>query len=161
MNTFCTACGKAFDYSAKFCAQCGSSSTSLTALPPPPPIPTPTMSTAFWQDELVLKQDLMRDMTNDQRLFFQGEVNRLRKSPKKAFWLAFCLGGGGAHHFYLGNTGRAVLYLCFCWTTIPSFVAFGELFGIKRYGTADEQSSCLPDCHANEGRPGGIILYGR
>lgn len=34
--------------------------------------------------------------------------------------LAILLGCFGVHHFYLGNTGRGVLYLLLCWTGIPS-----------------------------------------
>ncbi|ADR19753.1 TM2 domain-containing protein [Calditerrivibrio nitroreducens] len=39
---------------------------------------------------------------------------------------AFFLGGLGVHKFYLGQVGRGILYLLFCWTFIPSIVAFIE-----------------------------------
>jgi len=38
--------------------------------------------------------------------------------------LAFFLGGIGVHRFYLGQTMYGVLYLLFCWTLIPSLIAF-------------------------------------
>jgi TM2 domain-containing membrane protein YozV len=38
--------------------------------------------------------------------------------------LALFLGGVGVHRFYLGQAGLGVLYLVFCWTFIPSFIAF-------------------------------------
>jgi len=41
------------------------------------------------------------------------------------------VGGAGAQHFYLGNIGRGVLYLCFFWTAIPLIVSFIELFSIR------------------------------
>ncbi|KAA0894286.1 TM2 domain-containing protein [Oryzomonas rubra] len=40
--------------------------------------------------------------------------------------LALFLGGFGIHHFYLGNTGRGVLYLLFFWTFIPAIASFIE-----------------------------------
>ena len=40
--------------------------------------------------------------------------------------LALFLGWIGAHHFYLGNTGRGVIYLVFSWTLIPAIVGFVE-----------------------------------
>lgn len=46
---------------------------------------------------------------------------------------AILLGGLGVHHFYLGNVGRGVLYLCFFWTGIPALAGLieGILYLIK------------------------------
>lgn len=49
-----------------------------------------------------------------------------RKSKIAAALLAFFLGGLGAHKFYLGRVGQGLLYLVFCWTAIPSLIAFIE-----------------------------------
>ena len=48
------------------------------------------------------------------------------KSNVVAAALAFFLGAFGIHHFYLGNTGRGILYLLFFWTVIPGLVAIIE-----------------------------------
>ncbi|TJY57215.1 NINE protein [Sinimarinibacterium sp. CAU 1509] len=48
------------------------------------------------------------------------------KSRVSAAILAFFLGGLGVHKFYLGQVGWGVIYLLFCWTFIPSIVAFVE-----------------------------------
>lgn len=48
------------------------------------------------------------------------------KSRIAAALLAFFLGGLGIHKFYLGKTGQGFLYLIFCWTFIPSLIAFVE-----------------------------------
>ncbi len=40
--------------------------------------------------------------------------------------LAFFLGGVGVHKFYSGKISSGVLYLFFCWTFIPGFIAFIE-----------------------------------
>ena len=47
------------------------------------------------------------------------------KNRYTAAALAFFLGGLGAHKFYLGKwTG--IFYLIFCWTYVPSIIAFIE-----------------------------------
>lgn len=48
------------------------------------------------------------------------------KSRITAALLAFFFGGFGVHKFYLGKTGQGILYLLFCWTFIPSIIAFIE-----------------------------------
>lgn len=48
------------------------------------------------------------------------------KSRTTAVLLALFLGGIGAHHFYLGNTGRGVVYLLLVWTFVPAIIALIE-----------------------------------
>lgn len=48
------------------------------------------------------------------------------KDKTSAALLAIFLGGLGAHHFYLGNTGRGIIYFVFSWTFIPLLVALIE-----------------------------------
>jgi type IV pilus assembly protein PilA len=50
------------------------------------------------------------------------------KSQTVAALLCAFLGAIGAHRFYLGNIILGVLYVLFCWTGIPGFIAFVELF---------------------------------
>ncbi|MCL6239409.1 MULTISPECIES: TM2 domain-containing protein [Acinetobacter] len=50
----------------------------------------------------------------------------VQKSRIVAALLAFFLGGFGIHKFYLGRIGWGIVYLLFCWTFIPSIVAFIE-----------------------------------
>ncbi|HEY9703824.1 MAG TPA: TM2 domain-containing protein [Allocoleopsis sp.] len=50
------------------------------------------------------------------------------KSKGAAIVLCFFLGGLGIHKFYLGETVPGILYLVFCWTFIPSLIAFIEFF---------------------------------
>lgn len=49
------------------------------------------------------------------------------KTKGTAIILAFFLGGLGGHKFYLDQSGQGMLYLLFCWTFIPSFLAFIDL----------------------------------
>ena len=56
--------------------------------------------------------------------------------------LAFFFGGIGIHKFYAGKTSAGVLYLIFCWTCIPAFVAFVE-FIIEICKKADANGNIL------------------
>ena len=58
------------------------------------------------------------------------------KSRTTAGILALILGGLGVHKFYLGKWGLGLLYLLFCWTYIPSVIAFVE--GIMYLVSSDE-----------------------
>ena len=62
-------------------------------------------------------------------------MRRHDRSKITAGILALILGGLGIHKFYLGKGGQGILYLIFCWTWIPSIIAFVE--GII-YLTMDE-----------------------
>ncbi len=56
------------------------------------------------------------------------------KSRTTAGLFALLLGGIGVHKFYLGRAAAGVLYILFCWTLIPAFIAFIEallLFGMS------------------------------
>lgn len=46
------------------------------------------------------------------------------KSKYVAAILAWFLGAFGGHRFYLGQVGKGVLCLVFCWTLIPGIIAF-------------------------------------
>lgn len=56
----------------------------------------------------------------------QGLSTPGKKSRISAALFAAFLGGFGAHKFYLGKVGQGFLYLIFCWTFIPSIIAFIE-----------------------------------
>ncbi|MBR3814445.1 MAG: TM2 domain-containing protein [Spirochaetaceae bacterium] len=40
--------------------------------------------------------------------------------------LALLLGGIGVHKFYLGQIGKGIAYILFCWTVIPEILALIE-----------------------------------
>lgn len=56
-----------------------------------------------------------------------SNAHHLSKSKSKttAGLLALFLGGLGIHKFYLGQS-IGILYILFCWTFIPSIIAFVE-----------------------------------
>ncbi|MDE6881557.1 MAG: TM2 domain-containing protein [Lachnospiraceae bacterium] len=53
-------------------------------------------------------------------------VNKKPVSKTAYCLLAFFLGGIGIHKFYSGRIAAGILYLLFCWTGIPAFIAFIE-----------------------------------
>lgn len=54
----------------------------------------------------------------------------MMKNKGIAAVLAFFLGGIGIHKFYLGENLAGILYFIFCWTFIPSVIAFFEFLGL-------------------------------
>ncbi|MBU6459667.1 MAG: TM2 domain-containing protein [Proteobacteria bacterium] len=68
--------------------------------------------------------------------------------------LAFLVGGMGIHRFYLGQW-RGLWYLLFCWTGIPSIVAFveGIVFLMTNQYSWDHQFNNNDLSH-----PGGLLL---
>lgn len=62
-----------------------------------------------------------------------GGLQRVRianRSKGVALLLCLFLGGLGIHRFYLGQTGLGFVYLLFCWTFIPAFIALIDLLVI-------------------------------
>lgn len=54
---------------------------------------------------------------------------------------AIFLGGIGIHRFYVGQTGKGLLYLVFCWTFIPAFIGFFEgVFALAKTDAAFGES---------------------
>ncbi len=64
---------------------------------------------------------------NPQAIFYQ-QYEAVRRDEVIGIFLALFLGAFGIHHFYLRRTGLGVLYCCFFWTGIPSFLGFIECF---------------------------------
>ena len=64
---------------------------------------------------------------NPQAIFYQ-QYEAVRRDEVVGILLALFLGSFGLHHFYLRRTGLGILYLCFCWTTIPGFLGVIECF---------------------------------
>ena len=76
--------------------------------------------------------ELLHGMDESQKLLFQTRAPAAKKNPNAGFVLTLLFGGVGAHHFYMGDVRRGVLYVLFVWTLIPVIVAFLELFTIRR-----------------------------
>jgi len=68
---------------------------------------------------------------------YNPAVNTSGKSKTTAGILAILLGGIGVHKFYLGQTGKGILYLLFFWTYIPAVL--GLIEGIIYLTSSDEK----------------------
>lgn len=74
---------------------------------------------------------LVNSLPTDKQTPFLLQINSVKKSPTTAVLLALFLGGIGAHKFYLGKTVAGILYILFCWTSIPSWIALFEALGLS------------------------------
>lgn len=53
-------------------------------------------------------------------------MKKVKKSKFIAFLLALFLGGIGIHKFYLNKNKIGILYVLFCWTSIPFYISIIE-----------------------------------
>lgn len=64
---------------------------------------------------------------NAQAVFYQ-QYESVRRDEVVGILLSLFLGTFGIHHFYLRRTGLGILYCCFCWTGVTTFLGFVECF---------------------------------
>ncbi len=64
---------------------------------------------------------------NPQAVFYQ-QYEIARRDEIVGILLALFLGTFGIHHFYLRRTGLGILYVCLCWSGIPTILGFIECF---------------------------------
>ena len=115
-------------YNEYKCLYCG---TSFNQAPPTPQANGNVQGVKSDSSNIVVNVNVPNNIPNNigEPLNFsntQGRNVSKGKSKTTAGILALIIGGLGAHHFYLGNTGRGILYLVLCWTYIPGIIAFIE-----------------------------------
>lgn len=108
MSNLCPQCGAPIESGKNFCQYCGTSVVTQNAQPQQPVQPQPQPQAAPVYTNLAINP--------------AWPV----KSKIVAGVLALFLGGIGVHKFYLGKTGMGILYILFCWTYIPTCIAFVE-----------------------------------
>ncbi len=121
MSNLCPQCGAPAEANATKCVYCGAAITQQAQ----PQVQTQTQA----QPQVIVVQQAPADPHPERK-------NWPVKSKIAAALLAFFLGGFGIHKFYLGKVGSGILYLLFCWTGIPAFVALIE--AIMYLCTSDE-----------------------
>lgn len=76
----------------------------------------------------VLKTEPMFDGGNMSDIAAKPEVQGKTVNKLTYCLLAFFFGSIGIHEFYAGKVCAGVLHLLFCWTFIPRFLSFIDLF---------------------------------
>ena len=76
-------------------------------------------------------REVLESLSPAQRQAFNSRYEDKQKDPTTALLLCLILGGVGGHEFYLNKVTKGVVYLLFCWTFIPAFVALIQLFTIQ------------------------------
>jgi len=83
------------------------------------------------------------DNTNNNKVESQMVYQQGKVVNKVAYLLiTFFLGAIGIHKFYAGKVGTGILFLLFCWTGIPAFIAFID-FIVACFKKADSQGNII------------------
>lgn len=103
----CFACANILDVRAELCPKCG------------------------------VRQPMIPAMQAMVHMPHRAAVPYSSKNKTTAGVFALLLGGLGIHKFYLGQVAAGILYIVFCWTFIPTLIAFVEGIVLLTMGDDD------------------------
>ena len=114
----CIECGEEISVNAEICPNCGVRQISTT-------------ETKFCKDcgaKIPKKAEICPKCGVRQMNSVSSTLSNITTDKNKttAGVLALILGGIGIHKFYLGQTGKGILYILLCWTGIPGLLALIE-----------------------------------
>lgn len=72
------------------------------------------------------------DLTNDERMFLDTELNKVKKEKTPAWLLWVFTSGVGGHRYYTGDIGMAVCMTFFNWMTFGIWGIIDAFFLNKR-----------------------------
>ncbi|RHW49747.1 TM2 domain-containing protein [Bombilactobacillus bombi] len=73
---------------------------------------------------------LFNQLTNEEKLLVNSEIEKRRKNPVIAYLLWFLLGFMGGHRYYMGKTGSAVAMTLIFWLLVWIFGLGAIITGI-------------------------------
>ena len=120
MSVYCPQCGAPANDGAFKCEYCGATISQ-------PAQQQPAYQQPVYQQNVNPFPDVQAQVGYINSTTFSEKSGWPVKSKLVAILLAFFLGGLGIHQFYLGKSGKGVLYLLFCWTYIPGIIAFIDM----------------------------------
>jgi TM2 domain-containing membrane protein YozV len=82
---------------------------------------------------------LLKELSDSDRKAFHQAYAEREKRVSTAVCLAVGLGLFGAHHFYVKNPKKGLLYLSFSWTLVPGFLG---LIDALKIGSTIRQHNC-------------------
>ncbi len=126
-NNLCPQCGAPVNPNDAKCEYCGATINQNADKPQAQP-----------QEKIVYVREPAAASANPER------SNWPIKNKIVAAVLAILLGGIGVHKFYLGQTGKGILYILFCWTYIPAII--GVIEGVIMLCSNDENFQIKYKC---------------
>ncbi len=132
---FCANCGSIVEQGIKFCANCG---TSVSEKQPPQQQAAPAA-----QAYVPVVQPYTPAPPVNVNVGYAPGIAVSPHNRTVALILCIFLGYIGIHKFYVGKVGDGIVYLLFCWTGIPAFVAFIEIFIIANGTFRDDKGLAL------------------
>lgn len=117
-NTVCPQCGAPLEAGATACKYCGEKIATNSV----------NQNMSYQQQSQPQPQQFAYQQPVDNTQQYYDGINPAWpiKSKIVAGILGILLGGLGIHKFYLGKTGKGILYILFCWTYIPALVGLVE-----------------------------------
>lgn len=93
-------------------------------------------------DEVEIFRDNEKVIINKKQTMLENLTNK--KLINKVIYCVFALffGGIGIHKFYAGKNVAGILYLIFCWTFVPSILAFID-FIIGLFKSSDANGNII------------------
>ena len=88
------------------------------------------MNTPHQEENKMSNEQLQNEVLKEQLAQLKSLKDDSNKQSLMVYLLlALCLGGIGAHDFYVGKPVKGLIKLAFCWTGIPSIISLFNIFG--------------------------------